>query len=119
MKILDEKIAVMLQAQAILQASGWFDRGVDMLNRLRKANFTDDELCWYIPRGVLGQEALAKGTTLLGLPVYEATSSCPPGIGIPLPVCSKNLECKAHIEPPRDIESPWFRWAKQHGVPVD
>lgn len=116
---IDRQVAMQLHAAAVLKASGWFQQGLMMLERLREANFVDDELCWYIPTGVLGHEVMLKGATLLGLPVHEATSSCPPGIGIPLPVCTRGRDCKAHTEPPRQAEQLWLQWAKLHGVPTE
>lgn len=112
----DEQIAMQLRAQAILQASGWFEQGIMLLDRIRTSMvLTDDVLCWYIPAGVLGEESL-KGATLWGLPIYEATAGTPPGIGFPLPVCSRNPKCTAHVEPPREVTHLWTRWARQHKV---
>jgi len=100
-----------------LEESGWFAHGLDTLDRLRKAGFKDDQLCWYLPARVLGADSLT-GSRLVGLPVHEANSSTPPGIGLVLPTCSKQRECPAHTEPPREVMHLWIPWAKQHRVKV-
>ena len=98
-----------------LEDGGWFAHGLDMITRLETAGFHRDDLCWYLPARILGPDTLT-GSTLTGLPVYEASAGEPPSIGLRLPVCSKQRGCPAHIEPPIALEHLWDRWAKQHGI---
>lgn len=97
-----------------LRESGLLEHGLMMRDRLHTAGFTDDELCWYFPP-ILGP-AKMKGAKLMGLPIFETVRGADPGIGLKLPVCSRDLDCKAHTEPPRQVDHLWIPWAKLHGV---
>ena len=98
-----------------LEESGWFERGLDMLTRLETAGFRREELCWFLPTGALGPGLLI-GAELTGLKVQEGQPGSEPGVGIALPVCTRQAKCPAHTEPPREVDHLWKRWAGQHRV---